>query len=83
MITCKPRKQTNCIHLLMCSLIVKLKRIVYQNILYGNLVFTEQLFIVGESFWNKLSKTSTSFGTSILSKTNFTLTTSVIRSSRI
>ena len=27
-----------------------------KNISYGNLVFTEQLFEVRESFWNKLSK---------------------------
>ena len=35
---------------------VKLKRIVYKNICYGNLVFTEQLFELAEPFWNKLSK---------------------------
>ena len=33
-----------------------IRRIVYKNISYGKLVFTEQLFEVGESFWNKLSK---------------------------
>ena len=52
MITPKPRKQTNYNHLLLCCLIY----IVYKNISYGNLVFTEQLFKVGESFWKKLSK---------------------------
>ena len=56
MITLTPGKQTNCKHLLLCCLIVKLKHIVYKNISYGNLVFTEQLFEVFESFWNKLSK---------------------------
>ena len=66
MITLKSRKQTNCNHLLMCSLIP----IVYKNISYGNLVFTEQLFEVVESFWNKLSRNRTCFGTSILFRNN-------------
>ena len=46
MITIKSRNQTNCNHLLLCCLIVKLTLIVYINISYGNLVFTEQLFEV-------------------------------------
>ena len=38
-------------------LIVKLIRIVYENISYGgNLVFTEQLFEVGESFLEQTLK---------------------------
>ena len=56
MITFKPRNQMNCNNLLLCCLIVKLIRILYKNISYGNLVFTEQLFEVGELFWNKISK---------------------------
>ena len=59
MITLKPRKQTKCDHLLLCRLIVKLTRTVYKNNSYGNLVFTEPLFEVGESFWNKLSNNGT------------------------
>ena len=38
------------------AIIVKITHRAYKNISYGNLVFTEQLFEVGETFWNKLSK---------------------------
>ena len=54
MILLKSKKQTS--KLLLCCLIVRLTGILYKNITYGNLVLTEQLFEVGESFWNKLSK---------------------------
>ena len=58
MITLKPRKKkTICNHLLQGCQIVKLTHIVYKNISYGNLVFTEQLLKIVESFRNKLSKT--------------------------
>ena len=50
------RKQTNYNNLLLCYLIVKLTCFAYNNISNGNLVFTEQLFEEGESFWNKLSR---------------------------
>ena len=49
MIIFKSEKQINCNYLLLCSLIVKVTCILYKNISYGNLVFTEQLFEVGES----------------------------------
>ena len=56
MITLKARKkkQTTCNHRLLSCLIVKLTCIVYKNISYGNLVFTEQLSKVDKAFWNKL-----------------------------
>ena len=56
MITFKSKKQTNCNHLLLYCLIVKLTCILYKNITDGNLVFTEQLLEVGESLWNKFPK---------------------------
>ena len=56
MLTLTSRTQTNCNHLLLCCQIVKLTYIIYKNMSYGNLVLTEQLFEIGESFWNKLSK---------------------------
>ena len=59
MITLKARKQT-----------IAITPIFYKNISYGNLVFTEQLFEVDKSFWNKLSKNLTCFETSILFRNN-------------
>ena len=49
MITLKTRKRTNCNHLQLCGLIVKLTHIVYKNISYGKLGFTEHLFEVGRN----------------------------------
>ena len=56
MITLKRRELTNCNHLLLCCLIVKLTHIVYKNISYGILLLPKQLFEMSELFWNKLSK---------------------------
>ena len=56
MITLQPRKQTNCNHLLLCSLIVILTPIVYKNLSYANFVSTEQLFGVCELCWKKSLK---------------------------
>ena len=76
MITLKPRNQTIFNHLLPCCLIVKLMHIVYKNISYDNLVFTEQLLeVVGESFCYKLSKTEIvaeqAFGSETMGESNF------------
>ena len=63
MITLKPRKRTNewqssSIKLPICK--YKTQSVSTKNISYCNLVFIEQLFEKGESFWNKLSKNRTS-----------------------
>ena len=43
------KEQTNCYHLPQCCLIEKLTSVVYKNISFGNLVFTEQLFEVEQT----------------------------------
>ena len=65
-ITLKSKKQTNCNHLLLCCLTVKLTRIAYKNISYGNLVYRELLFEVRIVLEQTLKKTEFFFGTKCL-----------------